>query len=111
MAMNNRPAGHGKNVGSGSVNVHKRGDGLGTGKVGSGSYAGGSPSAGGGPQRSGGGGLMKLIIAGLILLLGGGGGMSMLSGTGTGETSVPQQTQSPYSSAGSTRTIFRMTFT
>ena len=99
--MNNRPAGHGKNVGSGSVNVHKRGDGLGTGKVGSGSYAGGSPSAGGGPQRSGGGGLMKLIIAGLILLLGGGGGMSMLSGTGTGETSVPQQTQSPYSSAGS----------
>ena len=96
--MNNRPAGHGKNVGSGSVNVHKRGDGLGTGKVGSGSYSGGNPShGGGGPQRSGGGGLMKLIIGALILLLGGGGGMSMLNGTGSsGTQQVPQQTQSPY---------------
>ncbi|MBO5574465.1 MAG: peptidase C11 [Clostridium sp.] len=98
MAMNNRPVGHGKNVGSVSVNVHKRGDGLGTGKVGSGSYSGGNPShGGGGPQRSGGGGLMKLIIGALILLLGGGGGMSMLNGTGSsGTQQVPQQTQSPY---------------
>ncbi len=99
MAMNNRPAGHGKNVGSGTVNVHRRGDGLGTGKVGSGSYSGGSPSSGGGPQRSGGGGLMKLIIAALVLLLGGGGGMSMLSQNGSSQsTPVPQQTQSPFAS-------------
>ena len=55
----NRPQGRRKNVTSGGNGAHRRGDGLGTGPVGSGSYSGGSTGGGGGAKRAavGGGGL------------------------------------------------------
>ena len=60
-----------------STGVHKRGDGLNTGPVGSGSNfsSGGSGGSGGGKRSSGGGkgGLLPIIIAAIIALGGGGG--------------------------------------
>ena len=82
--MPDRPIGRKKNVTDGGTGVHKRGEGLGTGPVGSPSgYSGGpAPSTGGGGNVSRGGGrspLMLIIIA-AIILLGGGGGISSLLG-------------------------------
>ena len=64
MDRNNRPHSRDKNVTSGSNGVHRRGSGLGTGKVGSGNYS----SSGGGSSAKraavgGGGGLLVIIIA------------------------------------------------
>ena len=81
----NRPQGRRKNVTSGGNGAHRRGDGLGTGPVGSGSYSGGPTggSSGGGAKRAaaGGGGLITLLIIGFFIfklmsggLSGGGGG-------------------------------------
>lgn len=65
----NRPRARQKNVTSGGSGVHRRGSGLGTGRVGSTDHSGGS-SSGGGVKRAaagGGGGLILLLIA-LFLL-------------------------------------------
>lgn len=85
----NRPQGRRKNVTSGGNGAHRRGDGLGTGPVGSGSYTGGSTGGGGGMKRAaaGGGGLSLLVIIGIILFKfmggsGAGGGTSNGGGGG-----------------------------
>ena len=90
MANEKRPLGRDKNVTGGGHGVHRRGDGLGSGPVGSGSNpfgrAGSNPgfsgtgSTGGGNRggnrgggrRRGGGGLIAVL---LLLLMGGGGGV------------------------------------
>lgn len=76
----NRPRGREKNVTSGGSGAHRRGDGLGTGKVGSGSYSGGSTGGGGGAKRAaaGGGGLGIILLIVFMLLKGGGGGGGLL---------------------------------
>ncbi len=79
--MENRPVGRKKNVGEGGSGVHKRGEGLGGGPVGSsGGYQGSSSSGSGGPQRSGGKSPLFMILVILALLLGGGGGLTTLLG-------------------------------
>ncbi|WP_022777436.1 clostripain-related cysteine peptidase [Butyrivibrio sp. AE3009] len=84
--MENRPVGRKKNVTEGGSGVNKRGDGLGTGPVGSstGYSSSNGPSGGGssGPQRSGGRSPLFMIIVIAILLLGGGGGIGSLLGGG-----------------------------
>jgi len=92
----NRPRGRVKNVTGNSKGVKKRGEGLGTGPVGStgGSMGGstGSVPSGGGQRatRAGGnGGLLKIIIL-VVVLLGGGGGiggvLTGLLGGGSGNS-------------------------
>ena len=91
----NRPRSREKKV-TGSGTVKRRGQGLGTGPVGTGSSAprpAARPSAGGTPTRS----TRKktpLIAIILALLLGGGGGLGALLGGGGGEV-IPQQPQTP----------------
>ena len=69
-----------KNISGAGNGVHRRGSGLGTGPVGSGSAFSGGGSGGGqrGPSRGPGG----LIVIILMLLLGGGGGIGALLGGG-----------------------------
>ncbi|MBQ6904242.1 MAG: peptidase C11, partial [Lachnospiraceae bacterium] len=119
MDRNNRPRGREKNVTSGSGNVFKRGQGLGTGPVGaSDGYAGKNASQGnqyssynperetGTPRRTRAGGsssLMRVvIILGIMALVGGGGGLSGLfgGGAGTGTGNIQQQTTPPSQSQG-----------
>lgn len=74
-----RPRAREKDVTTGGSGVHKREEGLGTGKVGSHDYSGRRPSGGGGAKRAaagGGGGLLLIILAVIFLpkLLGGSGG-------------------------------------
>ena len=85
----NRPQGRRKKVTSGGSGAHRRGDGLGTGPVGSGSYSGGQTGGGGGAKRAaaGGGGLITLLIIGFFLFKmfsGGSGGGGDLLGSLTG---------------------------
>ena len=93
----NRPRSREKRVTGQSAGVHRRGEGLGTGPVGSGSRPSGGSSGGssGGPKRSGGGrSPMGIIIGLLVLLLGGGGGaMTMLNGGGSDSPAQTQQVQ------------------
>ena len=85
----NRPQGRRKNVTSGGSGAHRRGDGLGTGPVGSGSYSGGSTGGGGGAKRAaaGGGGLISIIIIVFLIMkfMGGGAGLGG-AGNGGGST-------------------------
>ncbi|MCR4584819.1 MAG: peptidase C11 [Lachnospiraceae bacterium] len=69
-----------KNISGAGNGVHRRGSGLGTGPVGSGSAFSGGGSSGGerGPSRGPGG----LIVIILMVLLGGGGGIGALLGGG-----------------------------
>ena len=90
MPENNRPRARQKTTSSGGSGVHRRGSGLGTGPVGSGSnFSGGS--GGGGINRAavggGGAGLIVLVLA-LLKLFGGGGagGATVPEGYGTGNT-------------------------
>ena len=82
----NRPRGREKNVTSGGSGARRRGEGLGTGKVGSKDYENRKPSGGGGMKRAGGigGGSLLLILAFILLpkLLGGGSGSTGNSGSG-----------------------------
>ena len=86
----NRPQGRRKNVTSGGSGAHRRGEGLGTGPVGSGSYSGGSSGGGGSNAKraaAGGGGLITLLIIGFFIfkmMSGGGGGLGDLLGSLTG---------------------------
>lgn len=94
----NRPKGREKHVTGQSAGVHRRGDGLGTGPVGSGSRPSSGGSSGGstgGPKRSGGSkSPIAMIIGLLVLLLGGGGGaMSLLGGSDSGSSTATQQVQ------------------
>ena len=82
MEPKNRPQGRDKKVTGNSTGVHKRGDGLGTGKVGSKDYAGQNAPAGGGAKRAAVGGGGVAIIAILALLLFKGGGLGGLLGGG-----------------------------
>ncbi len=89
----NRPRGREKNVTANGKGVKKRGEGLGTGPVGSTGGSVGSnstPSGGKRATRAGGnGGLLKIIIL-VVVLLGGGGGiggvLTSLLGGGAGTT-------------------------
>ncbi|MBR2121522.1 MAG: peptidase C11 [Lachnospiraceae bacterium] len=100
----NMPRRRQKRVTGGSANVHKRGEGLGTGKVGSGSglpHTSQTPLGTGsqGPKRSGGGSPLLYIIIAAVVLLGGGGGLSTLLGGGgssTTTTTAPQAVTQPY---------------
>ena len=117
--MENRPVGRKKNVGTGGSGVHKRGDGLGGGPVGSsngyssgGSGSSGSSGSGGGMNRSGGRSPLFMIIIVLFLLLGGGGGLTSLLGgsdsTTTDYVSTPSvtTTQQTTSQSGQSQSSF-----
>nr|WP_297770424.1 clostripain-related cysteine peptidase [uncultured Butyrivibrio sp.] len=96
--MEDRPVGRKKKVGEGGSGVHKRGEGLGGGPVGSSSgLPGGNASSGGnggGMNRSGGRSPLFAIIVVLFLLLGGGGGLtSLLGGGGSGDYEEVAQPQ------------------
>ena len=99
-----RPRGRDKNVTSGGSGAHRRGEGLGTGQVGSGSFSGGS-SGGGGIKRAaaGGGGGLALIIMIIAMLLKGGGSTPSTTSTGGGGNSgsAPSGFSSLNSSSGS----------
>ena len=89
MAENRRPQSHKKNVVGGSAGTHKRGEGFGSGPVGSSSVGRGRGNSGRkGPSRAllgGGLSLPVIIIMALYFLFGGGGG-----GGGTATTSSQQ---------------------
>lgn len=98
----NRPKGREKNVTAGGSGVHRRGEGLGTGPVGSqDGYAGktGGHSSGAGKRAAaaGGGGTLLLVLVGLVLLksCGGAGDIgSMLGGmTDDGSGQLPYHTE------------------
>lgn len=103
--MDNRPRSREKHVTDGSKGVHRRGEGLGTGPVGSGNRY-DSKNNGSGGKRSSGGGMgrspFSLIIVLIIALLGGksflGGGL----GTGDSGTGTSTQTHAPYYQSAST---------
>ncbi len=82
----NRPKGREKHVTSGGSGVHRRGDGLGTGPVGSqNGYAGRQESGGGHGKRAaaaGGGGTILLLVLVFLMLKGCGGGLGNLGGGG-----------------------------
>ncbi len=108
-----RPRGREKNVTGNSTGVHKRGDGLGTGPVGSSNgYSGktGGHSSGGGyssgsghsgPNRAvlGGGGSLVLILAVLFLLYRCG-GLSSIFGGNSNQTQAPTTSESSGSLLG-----------
>ncbi len=102
---NNRPRGREKNVTSGGSGAKRRGDGLGTGKVGSGSYSGGGSSGGRNMKRAaagGGGGLAIIAIIAMLLFKGGGGGLlSGTDGSSDGGGSAPSGFSSSDTSGGS----------
>lgn len=82
MDQNNRPQGREKNVTDGGKGIHKRGEGLGTGKVGNKDYS-GQASSGKNVKRAaaGGGGGLVLIIIVLLMIFKGGDLGSMLGGS------------------------------
>lgn len=88
----NRPRGRVKNVTNNSKGVKKRGEGLGTGPVGStgGNMGGNSNSEASGSRRTSRAGGKKnnilTIIIVVVLLLGGGGGLTGLLGGGSGDS-------------------------
>lgn len=89
--MDNRPSGRKKQVTGGGLGVHKRGDGLGTGPVGSGSRPGGRKegfssnggSGNGGKRASGGGPNLLMLIVGIIAVLFGGGNFILGGNSGS----------------------------
>ncbi|MCR4588733.1 MAG: peptidase C11, partial [Lachnospiraceae bacterium] len=86
--MADKPRARQKNVTGQGAGVHKRGDGLGTGPVGSGSSVNPSTGGGSGSQRGSGSSLLggrsklPLLLVIAVLLLGGGGGLTSLLGGG-----------------------------
>ncbi|WP_026665385.1 clostripain-related cysteine peptidase [Butyrivibrio sp. FC2001] len=107
--MADKPVRRKKNIEDGGVGVHKRGEGLGGGPVGSSDgYAGrkgGSTTGGGGPQRSGGKSPLSLIVILAILLLGGGGGIGSLMGGFSGDdTTYTQESHQTTTTQNTTNT-------
>ena len=90
----NRPRAREKHVTGQGAGVHRRGEGTGSGPVGSGSAFGGGNNGGGGGggKRAVGGGLGLIGII-LVALLGGGGGL--FGGGGSSGPAPVQQTQAP----------------
>lgn len=107
--MANQPRSREKHVTGGGAGVHRRGSGLGSGPVGSGSFHGGGSSGnsgGSGPNRSSGGGMIKLIILILVLLFGGGGGIgSLLLGGGDSTPATPSTSTSQSATGDMTGTL------
>ena len=98
--MADRPQGRKTNVTGTGKGAHRRGEGLGTGPVGSGQMGGGSGSQGssGGPKRVlRSGSPLMLILVLVIALMGGGGGLSGLLGGGSEGSSYTQGGTSGYS--------------
>ncbi len=100
-----------KNIEQGGSGVHKRGEGLGGGPVGSsdgysgkGNGSGGGTTGGGGPHRSSGqkSPLMLIIILAVVLLGGGGGIGTFLGGSQDNETAYVNQEDTTSSSDVST---------
>ena len=95
----NRPKGRERNVTGQGAGVHRRGEGLGTGPVGSGSNPNGQQNAGsqrgssgGGPTRSGGSRLpLLLIIIVVLFLFSRGGGLGSLLGLSGSSTDMTGQ--------------------
>ena len=83
MENHNKPRSREKNVTSGGTGVHKRGDGLGTGQVGSGSQG---KSSGIGMKAAAGGGGIGLLAIIIALLFGGGIGSDTGTPSSTGTT-------------------------
>ena len=102
--MANQPRSREKHVTGGGAGVHRRGSGLGSGPVGSGSFHGGGSggnSGGSGPNRSSGGGSMiKIIILVLLLVFGGGGGLSTLLLGGSDPLATTPSTSTSQSTSG-----------
>lgn len=95
----NRPRGREKNVTGGGSGVHRRGEGLGTGSVGSQNGYAGNTSGGGSVGKraaAGGGGTLVLLVIGYLLMkgLGGGGVGDMLGGTGNAGGDLPYHSES-----------------
>lgn len=97
----NRPHGREKHITGEGKDVKKRGEGLGTGPVGSADgYSGRAGGGGGGGKRAGGSKspLMTIILLAALLLGGGGAGLSGLLGGGSSsggtQTTAPVQQQS-----------------
>ena len=103
--MENRPRGREQHIVGQGKDIYKRGEGLGTGPVGSG----GRPTGGGsGGKRSGGGGspLMKLILIAVLLLGGGGAGLgSLLGGGEVSYTEQPTQSHTQTAPSGGAGSI------
>ncbi len=78
---NNRPRSREKKVTDGGKGVYKRGEGLGTGPVGSGGRPGGSSGSGGGSPVRKGGGMLGAIVMILILIFGGKGLLTSNNGS------------------------------
>ena len=100
--MANQPRSREKHVTGGGAGVHRRGSGLGSGPVGSGSFhGGGSGGNSGGPNRySGGGSMIKIIILVLLLVFGGGGGLSTLLLGGSDPLATTPSTSTSQSTSG-----------
>ncbi len=103
-----------KNIEDGGSGVHKRGDGLGTGPVGSsngysGKTTGGGGGSTGGPTRNGGRSPLSIIIIIAVILLGGGGGLGGLFGDFGGSEDTYTQTQT--TTTGNDTTISQNTTT
>lgn len=84
----NRPSGRKKNVTGTGADVHKRGEGLGTGPVGQGFGSGngikpGSHSGGSGVKRAAGGGGLLVIVIAIFMMLSGKGNLGGLLGGDT----------------------------
>lgn len=97
-----RPRGRETHVTNNSTGVHKRGDGLGTGPVGSSNgYSGknGSSGGGGGGKRAAGGGGLLLIILALLFKVFFGGGSSGGDASQTQQSSQSPQTAQTSSTA------------
>ncbi|MBE6988730.1 MAG: peptidase C11 [Ruminococcaceae bacterium] len=88
-----RPTGRKKNITGQGKDIKRRGEGLGTGPVGTQDRVpAGSQPSGGRATRTTRGGMSKIIILLLVALLGGGGGLgSLLLGGGDVEATIPTQ--------------------
>ncbi|MCR5825760.1 MAG: peptidase C11 [Oscillospiraceae bacterium] len=115
---NNRPRGRQTHITGKGKDIYRRGEGLGTGPVGSADGHSGrmdSGSSSGGGKRAGGRSpLMTIIVIAVMLLGGGGAGLSGLLGGGSSgqdvsveqpESAYVQQQQQPSTSSGMSQTL------
>lgn len=102
MEQKNRPHSREKKVTNNSKGVYKKGEGLGTGKVGSGSFSGGSGS-GKIPKRAAAGGGGIILLLGLILMLKNGGIGSLIGGLTTTNNSGESPVVGGYSASGESK--------
>ncbi|MBR4628014.1 MAG: peptidase C11 [Ruminococcus sp.] len=106
MEQNKRPQGRDKKVTGTSSGVHKRGEGLGTGKVGSKDYSKPAHAGEGGGMGKraaigGGGGILAIILA-VLMFKGGGLGGLLGGGGGGGDDTAGSSSSGGYSASGET---------